>query len=145
MKITDFTTAGIGALLFYCIYGAPSVLGASDFAPLPNQPALTLTNPIILVSPTALNFGSVSVGETVTKDFLVENIGRGTLVGMASVSGSLFKITSDQKYSLKAKQIQVVTVAYTPKRPGANSATVIFTGGGGIKAKVTGKGLPRGE
>lgn len=80
------------------------------------------------------------MGEAVTKEFLVENVGRGKLVGIASVPAP-FKIIFDRNYALKEREIQVVTVAYTPGRSGTNTATVTFTGGGGAKATVTGKPL----
>jgi hypothetical protein len=113
-------------------------MGASDFTPLPKQSTFALTNPLILVSPAKFDFGSVAIGEAATEEFLVENIGRGKLVGTVSVPAP-FKIISDRNYSLKEKEIQVVTVAYTPRRYGTNTATVAFTGGGGARATVTGK------
>ena len=121
---------------------APGADGTSDFAPIPKDSNFALTNAVILVSPTTLDFGSVALGKGATNTFLVENIGRGKLVGTASVP-SPFKILSGGEYALTEKQVQVVTIAYIPGRTRAmtNTATVKFTGGGGAKAKVTGKRL----
>jgi hypothetical protein len=130
----------LGALLVLCDDGAPSALGAPSFAPLPKPSTFVLTNAIILVTPPALNFGSVPLGKGATNTFLVENVGRGRLVGAVSVPAP-FKIISGGTYALTEKEIQVVTVAYTPGRPGTNTATVTFTGAGGAKATVTGQGL----
>jgi hypothetical protein len=134
--------AAAGLLLL--LRGAPDANGASDFAPLPSQPAVTLTNPIILVSPAKLDLGSVAVGKSVTATFLVQNVGHGKLVGTAKVA-SPFEIVSGGKYALTDKEIQVVTVAYTPRRGGADAATVTFTGAAGANARVTGKAVAKQE
>ena len=99
-----------------------------------------MTNGIILISPTRINFGTVKVGKSVTNTFLVENFGNGKLVGKASVSAP-FKILSGESYSLRNKEVQVVTVVYTPERSRNDKATVKFTGGNGGKALVAGKGV----
>jgi hypothetical protein len=135
-----FVILAIGAFFFCADRGMPSATGASDFSPLPKESAVILTNAIILISPKVLDFGSVTTGKTVTDTLLVENVGGGKLVGTASVSAP-FKIISGGDYSLKEKQVQVVTVAYTPARTGAVSAKITFTGGGGAKATVAGSAV----
>jgi hypothetical protein len=136
--------AAIAALLFFCRYAELTAAAAPSFSSLPTQSTFALTNPVILVSPATLDFGSVPMGERVTKDFLVENIGRGKLVGAASVQAP-FKIISGAHYVLTDKEIQVVTVAYTPGRARTETATVKFTGGGGAKTTVTAKRPPDQE
>lgn len=110
------------------------------FSPLPNQPGLELTNGIILVSPTKLNFGRVPVGKSATNTFLVENFGHGKLTGKVSVPKP-FKIISGESYSLTPKEVQVVTIVYAPERVRNVRATVKFTGGNGAKATVTGEAV----
>jgi len=78
------------------------------------------------------------MGQSATNTFLLENFGRGKLVGKASVPAP-FKIISGEKYSLKEKEVQVVTIVYTPTRPHIDKAAVTFTGGNGAKALVVGK------
>ena len=138
--LPTFVILAIGAFLLCGDQNVPSATGASDFSPLPKQSAVNLTNAVILVSPKALDFGSVTTGKSVTNTLLVENVGAGKLVGTASVSAP-FKIISGGDYSLKEKQVQVVTVAYTPARTGAVSAKITFTGGSGAKATVTGNAV----
>lgn len=123
-----------GVLLFKYASAAES----PTFAPLPDQPTFVITNGIILVSPTRLNFGAVPLGKSVTNTFLVENFGHGKLVGTASVPAP-FKIISGEKYSLKEKEVQIVTVVYTPTRPRIDKAIVKFSGGNGAKAMLMGK------
>lgn len=131
-------TLVLSALLLICLHklsAEPPV-----FAPLPNQPTVNLTNGIILVSPTRLNFGAVAIGKSVTNTFLVENFGHGKLVGTASVPAAApFKIISGEKYALREKEVQIVTVVYTPQKQRVDKTTVTFTGGNGAKAMVMGK------
>jgi len=115
-----------------------SAAESPTFAPLPDQPSFAITNGIILVSPTRLDFGAVPLGKSITNTFLVENFGRGKLVGTASVPAP-FKIISGEKYALKEKEVQVVTVVYTPTQPRIDKAIVKFSGGNGAKAMVLGK------
>jgi hypothetical protein len=108
------------------------------FAELPSQPSFSITNGIILVSPTRLNFGAVPLGKSLTNTFLVENFGHGKLVGTASVPAP-FKIISGEKYALKEKEVQIVTVVYTPTQARIDKAVIKFSGGNGAKAMVMGK------
>ncbi len=129
----------LSTFLLFCNYGETIAAGAPGFSSVPKQSTFALTNAVILVSPTALDFGSVPVGNSTTNTFLVENIGRGRLIGAASVPAP-FEIISGSNYDLREKEIQVVTVAYTPRRVRTNTATVTFTGGGGAKTKVAASG-----
>ena len=128
------------AVLCLLLLGSKSGLAAELplFAPLPTQPGIELTNGIILISPARLNFGAVPLGQSATNTFLVENFGHGKLVGKASVPAP-FKIISGEKYSLREKEVQVVTIVYTPERARRDRATVSFSGGNGGKALVIGK------
>jgi hypothetical protein len=99
------------------------------------------TNPVIVVTPTTLNFGRVATNARATNTFLVENFGSGILVGTATV-GAPFKILSGGDYKLKGNEAQFVTVIYKPTGTAPDSQTIQFTGGGGAKATVTGKPVP---
>jgi hypothetical protein len=123
-----------GLFLSKCTSAADS----PTFAELPSQPTFAITNGIILVSPTRLNFGAVPLGKSITNTFLVENFGHGKLVGTASVPAP-FKIISGEKYALKEKEVQVVTVVYTPTQARIDKAVIKFSGGNGAKAMVMGK------
>jgi len=96
------------------------------------------TTPVLYVSPAVLDFGRVATQATATNTFLIENMGRGTLVGKATVAAP-FKILSGGDYSLRENEAQIVTVIYTPSGAASDTQTVTFTGGGGGKATVTGK------
>jgi hypothetical protein len=96
------------------------------------------TNPVIVVTPMTLDFGRVATNRTATNTFLVENIGRGTLVGTATVAAP-FKILSGGDYTLRENEAGILTVTYKPTGAASDIQTVEFTGGGGAKATVTGK------
>ena len=97
-----------------------------------------ITNPVVMVTPITMDFGSVKAKSTVTNTFLVENAGGGKLVGKATVPPP-FKIISGESYSLKENAAQVVTIIYTPSHASSDTQTVTFTGGGGAKVPVTGR------
>jgi hypothetical protein len=96
------------------------------------------TNPVIYVTPMALDFGPVAAQGAATNTFVVENMGRGTLVGTTTVAAP-FKILSGGKYVLRENEAQIVTVIYTPSGAASDTQTIKFTGGGGAKATATGK------
>lgn len=108
--------------------GIPLLLGSDTL----------FTTPVIYVKPQKLNFGLVDSKATATNSFVVENMGRGKLVGKATVPKP-FKIISGGEYTLKENEVQVITVTYTPSGEAIDTQTVKFTGGGGAKAQVTGK------
>jgi hypothetical protein len=95
------------------------------------------TNPVILVAPSSLAFGSILTNTTGQSNLSVKNVGAGTLAGTASVALP-FSIVSGGSYSLGANQSQSLTVLYSPTAAGTNSETITFTGGGGATATVIG-------
>lgn len=102
--------------------------------------AAVMTSPIISVSPTALNFGQVMLGQTNDLMLTVRNIGGGTLQGMVTVPLP-FSISSGSSYSLSSDQSQVVTVRFQPPSAGTFSQRITLTGGGGASVPVSGVGL----
>ncbi len=125
------------ALVGFCCWCAPLAASAA-FSPLPKSGGVTVTNTILLVTPGSIDFGVVAPGKTATNTFLIENAGRGTLTGKATVPAP-FKIISGAKYALKEKEVQVVTVVYSPSRKDIDEAVVTFTGSSTAKAKVSGQ------
>ena len=96
------------------------------------------TTPVIYVTPATLVLGTGSAKVAATNTFLVENMGKGRLVGTAAVAAP-FKILSGGDYSLRENEAQIVTVVYSPIGATSNTQIVKFTGGGGAKATVTTK------
>jgi hypothetical protein len=98
------------------------------------------TNPVVAVSPGALDLGGVLTNTTSTNLTLrVQNVGAGTLSGTATVSAP-FQIIAGGTYSLGANQSQQVTIRFSPLAAGYVMQTVTFTGGGGATATVSGTG-----
>ena len=102
------------------------------------------TVPIINVTPRSIDFGAVSMKNTVTNSFLVENWGGGKLVGKATVPRP-FKIISGGTYRLGPSDAQVVTITYTPSGSLLDTNVVKFTGGAGAIVPVAGKPLGNTE
>jgi hypothetical protein len=103
--------------------------------------ATLFTVPIIVVTPTVLDFRVGATNGTATNTFLVENAGGGKLVGKATVARP-FKIVDGGNYSLGVNEAQVVTIIYTCRNARTNIQTVTFTGDGGAKATVIGRLSP---
>ena len=97
------------------------------------------TNPVIMVSPTGINFGSILTNTTSSQVMVVQNTGGGTLAGTVTVAPP-FSIVSGGSYSLAANQSQTVTISLSPQTLGSVTNTVTFTGGGGTTATVSGSG-----
>jgi hypothetical protein len=112
--------------------------GAWDIGAFEYSSLITNGNPVISISPSALNFGSVPATVSVTNSFIVKNIGSGTLTGASSVPAP-FNIVSGGSYSLGNNQTQTVVVSYSPSGAITDSQTVVFTGGGGTNASVVGQ------
>jgi hypothetical protein len=101
--------------------------------------ATLFTTPVIFVTPMILDFGLVATNATATNTLVVENMGRGKLIGTATVAAP-FKILSGGVYTLGENEAQIVTIIYKPSGAKPDTQAIKFTGGGG--AKVTAKGKP---
>ena len=100
----------------------------------PSPPALSVT-------PGSLDFGSVIVGSSADKTFVVRNTGGGTLTGSVSASPP-FSIVSGGSFSLTRGKSQTVVVRFSPTVLGVLAANAIFTSDGGdVSPAVTGKGI----
>ena len=117
-----------GSVTFTGGYGLSAPLSGSGYS----------SDPIIDVSPTSVDFGTVNVGQSATQSFVVKNVNLGTLTGNASVQ-SPFRIVGGTNYAISAGQSTNVFVAYTPvESNAAHSVAVFFTGGGGASRKAVG-------
>jgi hypothetical protein len=96
--------------------------------------------PLIAVSPSKLDFGTVALGATNYLTFTVQNVGSGTLSGFA-ITSPPFSI-SNSFYSLESLQRQMVTVRYMPTVKGTNlqHVTLKVKGGGSATITVSGYG-----
>ncbi len=119
-------------LLGFCAFLAlvTSGLGADTLFP----------GPVIVVTPMTPKFGAVDSHRSMTNTFLVENFGKGKLVGKVKVKAP-FKVIDGGSYALKQNETQVVTLVYTPKDSQVVTNAVEFSGGGGCTATVIGKPL----
>jgi len=113
--------------------------GSGDFqAPGTPRGIGVATDPSALprasVTPTALDFGSVSTTADMT--FTVTNSGGGTLVGTASAIGD-FSIFGLASYALASGQSQIITVRFTASSSDAVTGSVTLTGGGGVTVSLS--------
>jgi len=102
---------------------------------------VTVSSPVIDVTPDSLDFGSINAGAFVDRAFTVQNTGSGVLSGNASTTAP-FSIPSGGSYSLSAGTSATISVRFSPASAGSFSGTVSFAGGGGASKVVTGVALP---
>ena len=95
------------------------------------------TNPVIFVSPSSLDFGTVLANTSTNLTLTVQNTGGGTLTGSASMPAP-FQIISGGSYSLGSNQTQTVTIGFNPTAAGTFNQTATFTGGNGASVGLTG-------
>ncbi|HZR19660.1 MAG TPA: choice-of-anchor D domain-containing protein [Verrucomicrobiae bacterium] len=108
-------------------------LGAYEFSSASGSPILSVT-------PSTQDYGSITVGTSSDRNFTVQNTGSGTLSGSVTAS-SPFAVISGGGYSLGSNQSQAVTVRFSPTTPGTNTQSLSFTGGNGATVQVRGVGL----
>jgi len=118
------------------------VIGFAALVMIVVLPGVTLadtlfTTPVIVVSPSTLKFGGGGSRQMLTNTFLVENVGRGKLIGKATVKAP-FKIVDGGSYFLHPNETQVITVTYSPNGTQGVTNVVKFTGGGGAQATAIG-------
>jgi hypothetical protein len=95
------------------------------------------TNPVINISSSGLNFGSLTIGASKDLSVTLRNIGGGTLSGSVSVA-TPFSVVTGGTYSLASGASQTVTLRYTPTTQGSNTSTALFSGGGGASVALAG-------
>jgi PKD repeat protein len=82
------------------------------------------------LTPGNLNFGTVAIGQSNTRNFQLVNTGGLSLTGTVSTA-SPFKISSGNPFSLSSGQTGLVQVSFSPVSGGSFSNVVIFISDGG--------------
>jgi hypothetical protein len=101
---------------------------------------LPSTNPAISVTPASQDFGSVAVGSSADRSFMVQNTGGGTLTGSASTL-SPYSIFSGSPFSLGAGASSAVVVRFSPTSAASFVGNVNFTSNAGdVSRGVSGVG-----
>ena len=103
----------------------PVTFGLATNSGCPDLPCTgTGLGPVCVVSPTALDFGSIQAGERATRTFALTNTGGGVLTGTVlwlTCAGSDFSIEAGGgTYSLGPGVSRTVTVAYAPSAAGVD-------------------------
>jgi hypothetical protein len=106
----------------------------------PASPTQTARRAALSVTPTALAFGQVTVGDTAADTLLVGNTGDTTLTASLAVSGPGFA-GSPTVVSVPAGGDQLVTITFTPNVDATCTGTVeVVSNGGRARVGLTGNG-----
>ena len=101
--------------------------------------------PQLVVDPGALDFGSVTVGQTNNQRYSLINTGGLVLTGTATVAGP-YAIAGSSAFTVQPGQTGTVTVAFSPVADGAFTNAVLFASNGGNSTNpVTGHGVAAGQ
>ncbi|MGO9246666.1 MAG: PKD domain-containing protein [Verrucomicrobiia bacterium] len=93
------------------------------------------------VSPITLNFGTATVGNTVSASFLVNNNGGAVLSGTATITAAGFTIGSGASYNVPGFGSTNVVINFTPSSAKSFAGTTFFASNGGDSSNaVTGSG-----
>lgn len=104
--------------------------GGTDGNARPLYVQFTNAPPVLGVTPTSLDFGTIEVGQFKDLNLTVQNTGGGTLTGTATTTAP-FNIVSGGSFSVAPSATQSVVVRFSPTGAGAASGTVAFTSNGG--------------
>jgi len=118
-------------------------LAAQGFRPLDIDTVLVSgdsSDPIISVTPSTIDFGTVSVGSFKDNILTITNIGGGILSGNATTSPP-FSIISGNPYNLAATQSQEVVVKFSPTAAQTYSGDISFDDGCGATRTVSVTGV----
>ena len=100
-----------------------------------------LEAPVLSVTPSSLNFGTITVNTTTDLTFTVQNTGGGTLTGTAAAAGPPFSVVAGSPFSVGAGASQTVTVRFSPTSGSTFSSNVNFiSNAGNLSPSVTGQG-----
>ncbi|MFN0152179.1 MAG: choice-of-anchor D domain-containing protein [bacterium] len=76
------------------------------------------------LSATAIDFGTIGVGQNADRALTIRNTGGSVLAGAVSEACGAFAIVGDASYALTAGQSRVITVRFTPDAEGAAACTL---------------------
>ena len=89
------------------------------------------TSPIIQVTPTSKDFGTLEEYDDATQNFTVTNIGGGTLLGSANVAAPFIIDEVDPTYNLGEGESKVISVTVYSTAIGTFNETLTFSGAAG--------------
>lgn len=103
----------------------------------------TPTTPTLSVSPESLDFGQVQLGRCRFYQFVVTNIGAGTLTGVISASEPFsVQLEELQSFSLGLEETHLVSMQFCPTSLGQFSSSIsVSSNGGSASVPVSGEGV----
>ena len=99
-------------------------------------PGGVVTFPVLNVDPTSLDFGTINIGQTVTKTFTVSGI---NILGDITIScnSAAYQVSPTTLTAAQVEAGATVTVTYAPTTSGAHTSKVVIAGGAAETKEVT--------
>ena len=99
-------------------------------------PGGVVTFPVLNVDPTSLDFGTINIGQTVTKTFTVSGI---NILGDITISctSAAYQVSPTTLTAAQVEAGATITVTYAPTTAGAHTSKVVIAGGAAETKEVT--------
>lgn len=117
--------------------------GAAECDSIPCQGQGVIVPPECVVTPAALDFGPVALGDSAALSVTVRNEGYGVLEGDPAVIGEAFVLAAGGPFALAHDETTALTVAFMPAVIGAQAAA-LDPGAGCPPMPLAGLGVPAG-
>lgn len=116
IRLSLAADAGIMALLLLLL-----LAGCGRRHKLPSE---LIGEPRCLVSPTTIDFGTVTIGQSAERTFTIANTGEGTLSGTVSEGCPDYSIVGSTSYGLAAGQSATIRIRFEPLSPGQKNCDI---------------------
>ncbi|MDZ4122264.1 MAG: choice-of-anchor J domain-containing protein [Candidatus Cloacimonadaceae bacterium] len=129
---TGIELSGYTGTKYIAFYGESTLAGGDNYVFVDNVLVREIPEaPVFSVTPTAWNYGLRVINTTASKDFVISNIGGGSLdISSIGISGDFFTLTSNPApVVLGAGQSASFTVQYLPTAEGEHTGTITITDG----------------
>lgn len=150
-NVTTWSNTGLtpGTRYTYRVYAWNSA-GNSGFSneAAAETPGTGGTPGRLRVTPTAVSFGIVAAGRTVSRTVRLQNTGRGTLAVTVSTPDAPFRVTRGAgSFTLRPGASRMVVVAFMPARSGASTGGLAITSNDPehptVTVRLSGRGIGR--
>ncbi|MFC1799715.1 choice-of-anchor D domain-containing protein [Candidatus Eisenbacteria bacterium] len=96
--------------------------------------------PVCDVSPVSLDFGTLAIGDSLDKSFVIKNLGCGTLSGTVSSSCGDYTIVGTAVYSIAPADSATLTLRFKPSADGSIPCTIETGSGACLDVSLSGAG-----
>lgn len=122
-------------------FGCTTPLCSQVNADLTGDSVAAATPPLVTLSASSLNFGTVNVGSFADIPLTISNTGGGVLTGTITFGNGAYSCIPNCNYTIPSGSSYTPTIRFTPTAQGTQNTTANFSGGSAAKSiSVSGSG-----